>query len=105
MAISRENFKIMPMDLGIGPYSRIFLQIFIIYLAIIKNIKIPKWYFLIASIGGFLIMRRIVFLNSNNPTYLKIHNRNTLVQLPIFGEAMASFILNLSAFLFLILKR
>ena len=49
-------------------------------------------------------MRRIVFLNSNNPKYLKKHNRNSLVQFPIFGEAMASFILNLFAFLFLILK-
>jgi hypothetical protein len=92
----------MPLDLyGISPISRSLLQLYIVYLAIFKNFKITSWYFFIYSLINLLMIRRIYFLANKDKKYLQIHDRKSIWQLPIFIETVASFVINMIAFIIL----
>jgi hypothetical protein len=79
---------------GVGPYGRILLQLYLIYLVIYKRVKIPPAYFILYAVFSLLHIRRIILL-SKNAQYSSIHGYTSFYEMPIFHEQVFSFIINM----------
>lgn len=89
---------------GVGPYARVLLQFYLIYLAIFKKIKITGWYFILYALANMIGIRRVVSL-SNNPEYTRIHGYSSVYELPHYHELVGSSLINLFAGIYILNKR
>ena len=86
---------------GAAPYLRTFLQVSLVYLAIVNKVRIPVWYFVLYSIASFLYLRRLSSLSSV-ASYTKIHGYSSIYQMPIYTETLIGAIINTIAAVYLL---
>jgi hypothetical protein len=82
----------MILQIGLAPYIRLFLSFYLIYLVIIKKVKIPSYYFLIYSLASLIFLLRLIKFNETQ--FPGLHGFNTIYEMPLYHEAILSFIVN-----------
>ena len=92
-----------PMFNGIVPYIRIFLQLYLIYLSLVKKVRIPGWYFILVALANMAEIKRMIDLNNNND-YSKIHGHKNLYEMPRYHEVVISVVINFIAGTYLLIR-
>jgi hypothetical protein len=88
---------------GLGAYGRVFLQLYLIYLAIYKKIRIPGWYFILYALASIIGVHRVISLGKNDE-YARLHGYRSVYDMPHYHEFIANFLINIIAGIYL-LKR
>lgn len=86
---------------GLAAYSRVLLQLYLIYLAIFKNVKITGWYFILYAIANMIATHRVVSLSSN-PDYVAMHGFSSVFEMPKYHENVTSSFINLIAGIYIL---
>jgi hypothetical protein len=89
---------------GLGAYARVLLQLYLIYLAIFKRVKITGWYFILYALANMVGIQRVLSL-SNNSSYTRIHGFSSVFEMPHYHEFVASSFVNLFAGIYILNKR
>jgi len=91
----------MPTFNGIGAYTRVFLQIYLIYLVLFKKVKISGWYFILYAFANMIGIKRVVELSNNND-YVKMHGYTTVYEMPHYHEFILSSLINFIAGIYIL---
>ena len=88
------------LQIGLAPYIRLLLSLYLVYLVIIKKIKIPSYYFLIYSLASLIFLLRLIKFNKTQ--FPELHGFKTIYEMPLYHEAILSFIINFTFGLYLL---
>jgi len=88
---------------GIGAYGRVFLQLYLIYLTLVKKVRISGWYFILYALANMVGVKRVIDLSNNNE-YTKIHGYTNFYEMPHYHEFVLSSLINFMVGIYLLSK-
>lgn len=82
----------MILEIGLAPYIRLSLSLYLIYLVAFKKVRIPSYYFLFYSLASLIFLLRLIKFNKTQ--FPDLHGYSSVYQMPLYVEALLSFVIN-----------